>query len=386
MPRTFTDADFDPGVIRSARVAVLGYGNQGHAHALNLRDSKVEVRVGAREGGSGWARATGDGFSPLPITEAVRSSDVLVMALPDVQMGEIYRAEVEPHLRRDHTLLFVHGFNIHFGYIQPPAEIDVVMVAPKGPGWGLRAEYVKGAGLPALVAVHKNPSGVALASALSYAWGIGSARSLVLETTFREETECDLFGEQAVLCGGLIELVKAGYETLVDAGYEPEAAYFECVHETKLIVDLLVTRGLQGLREAISDTAEWGGYTAGPQVIGKSSRTAMKKVLKTIQSGEFARDWMEKAPSGELEQRPSPRHGDELSSLLSDEINLWCALGLANLGQSVRKRHTCLPLKTSAPVLPPLASTRSLSPMPSGLSILASEWSSPVPKSSRVTT
>ncbi|HZH98238.1 MAG TPA: ketol-acid reductoisomerase, partial [Fimbriimonadaceae bacterium] len=273
MARTFHDADFDPGVIRSARVAVLGYGNQGHAHAQNLRDSKVQTIVGAREGGAGWLRARADGFEPMSLRDAVRSADVLVMTLPDVQMGEIFRESIEPNLRRDHTLLFVHGFNIHYGFIKPPAEVDVSMVAPKGPGRGLRAEYIKGAGLPALVAVHQNPSGVALSAALSYAWGIGSARSLVLETSFREETECDLFGEQAVLCGGVIELVKAGYETLVAAGYEPEAAYFECVHETKLIVDLLVTRGLKGLREAISDTAEWGGYTAGPQVVGKSSRT-----------------------------------------------------------------------------------------------------------------
>lgn len=299
MAHYYSESEADPAVIRSKVVAVLGYGNQGHAHALNLRDSGVEVVVGSHAGGKSWAAAEGQGFRVLSVDEAARGADLLVMSLPDVPMSAIYKSDIEPHLRPGQTILFVHGFNIRYNLIQPGSDVDVIMVSPKGPGAQLRTEYSAGRGLAALVAVHQDASGSSLAQALSYAQALGCFRSTVLATTFREETECDLFGEQAVLCGGLIELVKAGFETLVAAGYEPEAAYFECVHETKLIVDLLVTHGLSGMRLAISDTAEWGGYLAGPRVVNEGSRAAMKELLAAIQDGSFARDWIAESQSGE---------------------------------------------------------------------------------------
>lgn len=298
VPRYYSAADLDPSLIQSKRVAVLGYGNQGHAHALNLRDSGVEVVIGGREGGKSWKAAEEAGFAPVPVSHAVSRADVIMLTLPDVEMAHIYRQHIGPHLREGQLLLFAHGFNIHFGLIQPPKNMDVAMVSPKGPGHGLRSEFLQDSGLPALVAVNQDASGNAERLALSYAWGIGCGRTLLLQTTFAEETVCDLFGEQAVLCGGMIELVKAGFETLVAAGYEPEAAYFECLHETKLIVDLLVTRGLAGLRAAISDTAEWGGYISGPRVVNEESRAAMKSILSEIESGAFAAQFVMEVESG----------------------------------------------------------------------------------------
>jgi ketol-acid reductoisomerase len=298
MPRFFTEPDIDLELIKSKRVGLLGYGNQGHAHALNLRDSGVSVTVGLYEGSKSADKAREAGFDVASVAEATQQCDVLMLCLPDVPMGHIYCESIEPHLREGHALLFAHGFNIHFGLIEPPEFVDVAMVSPKGPGHGLRSEFLQGSGLPALVALHQDSSGKGLQIALSYAAALGSLRALIFETTFREETVCDLFGEQAVLCGGLVELVKAGFETLVAAGYEPEAAYFECLHETKLIVDLLVTRGLAGMRAAISDTAEWGGYVAGPRVVDSRSREAMKEILAEIEDGEFARRWVQENAAG----------------------------------------------------------------------------------------
>lgn len=297
LPHYFEPADLDPEIIRSLSVAMLGYGSQGRPHALNLQDSGVAVVVGAREGISA-ENARADGFQVAGVSEAVRQADLVAFALPDVQMAEIYGGSVAPHLREGQVLLFMHGFNIHFGFIEPPPNVDVVMVSPKGAGYGVRKLYEEGSGVPGLVAVGQDYSGRAQRIALSYAWALGCSRSVVLETTFKQETVSDLFGEQAVLCGGMIELIKAGFQTLVDAGYEPEAAYFECLHETKLIIDLLVAKGLHGLRKGISDTAEWGGYLAGPKVIGKESRQAMAELLQDIESGKFAKEWIEEAKRG----------------------------------------------------------------------------------------
>jgi len=311
--RYFAETDFDPSIIRSMPVALLGYGSQGRSHALNLKDSAVQVIVGVREGESAQ-RARAEGFEVLPVKEAVANADLIAFALPDVPMPQIYKEHVGPALKPNHVLLFMHGFNIHFGLIKPPSNVDVVMVSPKGAGYGVRKLYEQGSGVPALVAVQQDASGKALKIALSYAWALGSFRSLVLETTFKQETVSDLFGEQAVLCGGMIELIKAGFDTLVDAGYEPEAAYFECLHETKLIIDLLVAKGLKGLREGISDTAEWGGYLAGPKVIGEQSREAMKELLREIEDGSFARAWIEQARAGSPELLR--RRTDEAHSLV----------------------------------------------------------------------
>jgi ketol-acid reductoisomerase len=298
MPTIYHEKDIDPEIIKGLKVAVIGYGSQGHAHAQNLRDSGVEVRVALHPESKTRAKAEADGLEVLDVPGATRWADVLMFCTPDVPMGDIYTSGVEPNLRDGQTLLFAHGFNIHFGLISPPSNVGVGMVAPKGPGHRLRHEFVHGAGMPALVAVHQDPAGNGKAIALSYAWGIGSGKAGVLETTFKEETETDLFGEQAVLCGGLSELIKAGFETLVEAGYQPEAAYFECLHETKLIVDLLYEGGLTYMRYSISDTAEWGDYTAGPKVINAQSRQAMKDLLTDIQNGTFARNWVAENKAG----------------------------------------------------------------------------------------
>jgi ketol-acid reductoisomerase len=293
MARYFTDSEVDSSIILNLKVALIGYGNQGHAHALNLRDSGVKVTVGSYEGSKSGAAAREAGFEVLPTIQACKAADVIVMSVPDVPMGDIFRKDVLPALRPGHIVDFVHGFNIHFGLIEPPKDIDVIMVAPKGAGYGVRSEYVRGHGVPGLIAVHQDYSGKAWQTALSYAWGLGCSRAMLMETTFRQETVSDLFGEQAVLCGGIIECIKAGFETLVAGGYDLEAAYFECVHETKLIVDLLVAKGLHGLRKGISDTAEWGGYVAGPRVINEESREAMRQLLREIEDGTFTREWIE---------------------------------------------------------------------------------------------
>lgn len=298
MPTIHYEKDVNPEIIKSEKVAIIGYGSQGHAHAQNLRDSGVEVRVALHATSKSRPKAEEAGFTVMTVSEATQWADVLMFCTPDVPMRGIYNEGVAPHLRDGQLLLFAHGLNIHFKLIEPPTKIDVAMIAPKGPGHRLRAEYVGGAGMPALVAVYQDFTGRAKERALSYGWGIGSAKAGILETTFKEETETDLFGEQAVLCGGLSELIMAGFETLVEAGYQPEAAYFECLHETKLIVDLLYEGGISYMRYSISDTAEWGDYTAGPKVINSESRAAMKQLLADIQSGEFAKNWIAENEAG----------------------------------------------------------------------------------------
>lgn len=298
MAKIYYESDVKPQHILGLKVAVIGYGSQGHAHALNLRDSGVNVRVALPETSKSRRAAEEKGLCVLTVPEATKWADVLVFCTPDVPMRGIYAQDVQPFLRPGQMLLFAHGFNVHYGLIEAPEGVDVALVAPKGPGHRVRGEFEKKVGVPALVAVHQDATGQAFDRALAYAWGIGAAKAGVLETTFKEETETDLFGEQAVLCGGVTELVKAGFETLTEAGYQPEAAYFECLHELKLIVDLMIEGGLSWMRYSVSDTAEWGDYVAGRQVIGQESRAAMKSLLARIQSGEFAKDWVAENESG----------------------------------------------------------------------------------------
>jgi len=290
--RIYYEADADLNVLRGKKVAVIGYGSQGHAQAQNLRDSGVEVIVGQRPGSANYEKAVEDGFSPVSAAEAAATADVIQILTPDHAQALLYREDVAPSMKTGKTLLFSHGFNIHYGQIVPPRGVNVVMVAPKGPGHLVRSEYVRGAGVPSLVAIQQDASGTALQTALAYAKGIGATRAGVLETTFKEETETDLFGEQSVLCGGVSELVKAGFDTLVEAGYQPEIAFFECMHELKLIVDLIYQGGLAYMRYSISDTAEYGDLTRGKRIITEETRAAMKKILEEIQSGAFAREWI----------------------------------------------------------------------------------------------
>lgn len=292
MVRVYYDKDADMGVLEGRRVAVIGYGSQGHAHAQNLKDSGVDVVVGLRPGSANWARAEADGLTVMPVAEAARDASIIMMLVPDEVQPALYRESVAPYLTPGKGLMFAHGFNIHFGQIVPPPEVDVFMVAPKGPGRMVRRLYLEGAGVPGLVAVHQDYTGQARQFALAYARAIGCTRAGVFETTFREETETDLFGEQCVLCGGLTALIKAGFEILVEAGYAPEMAYFECLHEMKLIVDLINEGGLTKMRESISNTAEYGDYTVGPRIINQAVRDEMKKVLKEIQEGRFAKEWV----------------------------------------------------------------------------------------------
>ena len=290
--RMYYEADADANALRGKKVAVIGYGSQGHARAQNLRDSGIEVIVGQRPGSDNYDKAVEDGFKPVSAREAAEACDVIQILTPDHTQARIYAEDVAPSMKAGKTLLFSHGFNIHYGQIVPPPEVDTVMVAPKGPGHLVRSEYVRGAGVPALVAIHQDGSGHALQTALAYARGIGATRAGVIETTFKEETETDLFGEQSVLCGGVSELVKAGFQTLVEAGYQPEIAFFECMHELKLIVDLIYRGGLAYMRYSISDTAEYGDLTRGKRIITDETRKEMKKILGEIQSGAFAREWI----------------------------------------------------------------------------------------------
>ncbi len=301
MVKMYYDKDADPKVIQGKKVAILGYGSQGHAHSLNLKDSGVDVRVGLHADSRSREKARNAGLTVGSVGEVTKWADVIMMLVPDTSQGPIYRDEVAPNLAPGKMLMFAHGFSIRFGEITPPANVDVTMIAPKAPGHRVRELYVEGGGTPALLAVHQDATGKASQIALSYGWGIGVTRAGVIETTFPEETETDLFGEQAVLCGGTSALVKAGFETLVEAGYQPEIAYFECLHELKLIVDLMYRGGLNYMRYSISDTAEYGDYTAGPQIVTEQVRDNMRQMLKRIQSGEFARQWMAEHKSGRPE-------------------------------------------------------------------------------------
>lgn len=297
MAKVYYSNDADMSYLNGKTVAIIGYGSQGHAHAQNLRDSGVNVVVGLRKGKS-WDKAVQDGFDVKTVAEATQASDIIQILLPDEIQPDTYKNEIEPHLTEGKALFFAHGFNIHFKQIVPPDNVDVVLIAPKGPGHLVRRVYEEGFGVPALIAVEQDASGQAFEIGMAYANGIGATKAGVLKTTFKEETETDLFGEQTVLCGGVSELVKAGFETLTEAGYQPEIAYFECLHELKLIVDLMYEGGLTGMRYSISDTAEYGDYVSGRRVIGEASRKAMKEVLKDIQDGTFARNWINEHKSG----------------------------------------------------------------------------------------
>ncbi len=293
MPATiYYDDDADLALLDGRTVAILGYGSQGHAHALNLKESGVDVIVGLREGSRSWEKAEAAGLRVLPTGQAVAEADVIMVLLPDTEQARVYREDIEPNLSERDSLAFAHGFNIHFGQISPPKGVDVWMIAPKGPGHLVRRTYEEGGGVPSLVAVAADETGKAKETALAYARAIGATRAGVLDTTFEEETETDLFGEQVVLCGGLTELIKASYETLVAAGYQPESAYFETLHEVKLIVDLIYEGGIANMRYSISDTAEYGDMTRGPRIITDDTRAEMRQILDEIQSGKFAQEWI----------------------------------------------------------------------------------------------
>jgi ketol-acid reductoisomerase len=292
MARLYYQEDCKFELIRSKRVAVIGYGSQGHAHSLNLRDSGADVVVGLYEGSKSWKEAEACGLAVKTAAEAAAEAQVVMILVNDEKQAKLYKESIEPSLSAGKYLAFAHGFNIHYGQIVPPEDVNVFMIAPKGPGHTVRSQYLEGRGVPALVAAHQDPSGDTLDVALAYAAGIGSARAGILETTFKEETETDLFGEQAVLCGGVSELMKAGFDTLVEAGYQPESAYFECMHEMKLIVDLVNQGGLAAMRRSISDTAEYGDYVSGRRVITGETRKEMKRILSEIQDGTFAKNWL----------------------------------------------------------------------------------------------
>lgn len=291
MANVYYNGDVKEDLLKGKKVAVIGYGSQGHAHSQNLRDSGIDVIVGLRKGRS-WDQAVEDGFQVYSVKEAVEQADVIMVVLPDEHQPKVYEEEIKPGLTAGKTLMFAHGFNIHFNQIVPPSDVDVVLIAPKGPGHIVRRTFTEEAGVPALLAIHQDVSGKAKQLALSYAKGIGAGRAGVIETTFAEETETDLFGEQAVLCGGLSSLIKAGFETLVEAGYQPEVAYFECLHEMKLIVDLIYEGGLENMRYSVSDTAQWGDFVSGPRVITDETKATMREILKEIQTGKFAKGWI----------------------------------------------------------------------------------------------
>src|SRR5579859_824031 len=325
MASVYFEKDADRGLIAGRKVAIVGYGSQGHAHALNLRDSGVDVRVGLRDGSSSKAKAEAAGLSVTSIDRAAEEADLIMVLAPDTEQQATYEAAIEPHLKPGDALFFAHGFNIRFGLIKPPEGVDVAMVAPKGPGHLVRRTYEGGGGVPSLIAVAQNASGKARELALSYADAIGATRAGVLDTTFDEETETDLFGEQVVLCGGLTSLIMAGYETLVEAGYQPESAYFECLHEVKLIVDLMYEHGISGMRYSISDTAEYGDMTRGPRIISDETRATMKQILGEIRSGAFAQEWIAENRAGRPNfnrlreagrQHPIEKVGQELRAMM----------------------------------------------------------------------
>ncbi|HYB89566.1 MAG TPA: ketol-acid reductoisomerase [Candidatus Binataceae bacterium] len=323
--KVYYDRDADLGALRGRKIAIIGFGSQGHAHALNLRDSGMDVRVGLSAGSASREKAAKQGLPVFDTAEAARQADVIMMLVPDEMAGDIYAKDIAPALSKGKYLAFGHGFNIHFKFIQPPADVNVFMIAPKGPGHSVRAEYSKGRGVPCLLAVEQDPSGDTRKVALAWGSGIGGGRAAIIETTFREETETDLFGEQSVLCGGLTELIRAGFETLVEAGYAPEMAYFECVHEVKLIVDFIYEGGISNMRYTISNTAEYGDMTRGKRVIGKEARAAMKQILADIQSGKFANEWINEYRAGlphlrelrkEAEKHPIEEVGRKLRAFM----------------------------------------------------------------------
>jgi ketol-acid reductoisomerase len=339
----YYENDATLGPLWDKSIAIIGYGAQGHAHALNLRDSGLSVTVGLHEGSRSRDKAEAEGLRVESVADAAETADLVMMLVPDHKQKAVYEESIQPHLTAGKTLMFAHGFCIHFGQIEPPANIDVSMIAPKAPGTRVRELYEEGVGVPALIAIHQDPSGSAKEVALAYARGIGSLSAGVLQTTFKEETETDLFGEQAVLCGGVSALITAGYETLVEAGYEPESAYFECLHEMKLIVDLIYEGGLTHMREVVSDTAEWGDYHAGPQVINADTKAVMKQILGRIQDGSFARDWIAENEGGRKEflarREAETAHGIEQVGAQLRGMMPWLKSGKAAREQAAANRR-----------------------------------------------
>ena len=328
MARIFYQEDCDLSLLQGKTIAVIGYGSQGHAHALNAKESGCNVIIGLYEGSKSWAKAEAQGFEVYTVAEAAKKADIIMILINDEKQAKLYKNDIEPNLEAGNMLMFAHGFNIHFGQIVPPADVDVTMVAPKGPGHTVRSEYQVGKGVPCLVAIHQDATGHALDMALAYALAIGGARAGVLETTFRTETETDLFGEQAVLCGGVSALMQAGYEVLVEAGYDPRNAYFECIHEMKLIVDLIYQSGFAGMRYSISNTAEYGDYITGPKIITEDTKNAMRKVLKDIQDGTFAKDFLL-----DMSEAGGQAHFRAMRKLASEHIS-------EKVGEDIRKLYS----------------------------------------------
>jgi ketol-acid reductoisomerase len=325
MAKIYYDQDADLDALKGKKVAIIGYGIQGRGQGLNLRDSGVDVIVAQRKGGKNYDIAVEDGFQPVSAEEAAQQADILQILTQDHLQAEIFKKSIAPHLKAGQALLFSHGFNIHFGYIEAPKNVDIYMVAPKGPGALVRTQYLDGGGVPALVAIHQDYTGDAMKNALAYAKAIGGTKGGVLETNFKEETETDLFGEQAVLCGGLSELIRAGYDTLVEAGYQPEMAYFECLHEVKLITDAIFAEGISGMHRRVSDTAEYGDYSRGKRIVTQSTRDEMKKILQEIRSGAFAKEWIDENKTGrknydkmreEADKHPIEKVGANLRSMM----------------------------------------------------------------------
>ena len=326
--KIYYQQDCDLTKLNGKTVAIIGYGSQGHAHALNLKESGVNVIVGLYEGSKSWAKAEAQGLTVMVAKEAAAAADIIMILINDEKQADLYKESIEPHLTAGKTLAFAHGFNIHYGCIQPPKDVNVIMIAPKGPGHTVRSEYLAGKGVPCLIAIHQDATGDALEIGLAYALGIGGARAGVLETTFRTETETDLFGEQAVLCGGVCALMQAGFETLVEAGYDPRNAYFECIHEMKLIVDLIYQSGFAGMRYSISNTAEYGDYITGPKIITEDTKKAMKKILSDIQDGSFAKEFLL-----DMSEAGGQAHFKAMRKLASEHCS-------ETVGEEVRKLYT----------------------------------------------
>ncbi len=341
MAKVYYDKDADLNLLKGKKIAIVGYGIQGRGQGLNLKDSGIEVIVSQRPGGKNYDLAVQDGFRPVSVEEAAQEADIIQILTQDHLQAEIYQKSVEPYLKKGKALLFSHGFNIHFGYIKPPKDVDVFMVAPKGPGALVRSQFLEGGGVPCLVAVHQNASGKALQLALAHAKAIGGTRAGVIETNFKEETETDLFGEQVVLCGGLSELIRAGFDTLVKAGYQPELAYFECLHEVKLITDAIFAAGISGMHRRVSDTAEYGDYSRGKRIVTAETRKEMEKILKEIQSGSFAKEWIDENKKGrpnynkmreEADQHQVEQVGEKLRKMMP-----WIGASLEKPQQAVTR-------------------------------------------------